>query len=195
MCKYAMKAYKPHYACFECRKTFKRRLQGDLPGGFNKKKDPIAAKCPDCGKLTASMGYDFKSPKKNDVKAWEHLANLYEVGIAFHSCGCNGPGYIPVNSEELIKHLTNTKNEYLKHQTFWASRKEDPENESEVAKDKHKNSNYIRELPAEMKCGTRKKPKYDANLAQKYWNERVTEVQENIDKAKKVNTGFRKLIK
>ena len=30
MCKYAMALYKSHYACFDCKKTFKRRLMWDI---------------------------------------------------------------------------------------------------------------------------------------------------------------------
>ena len=30
MCRYAMAKYKPHYACFNCRKTFKRKLMWDI---------------------------------------------------------------------------------------------------------------------------------------------------------------------
>ncbi len=98
-----MTTYKPHYACFECRKTFKRRLEKDIYDGFNKSKEQNPAKCPECSELMANMGLDFESPKKKDIKSWEHIATLYEVGITFHSCGCSGPGYIPDIPHPVLK--------------------------------------------------------------------------------------------
>ena len=99
-----MTSYKPHYACFNCRKTFKRRLFGDIKKGLS----VSDAKCPECGELTAHMGLDFESPKKDDLKKWEHLKSLYSVGITFHSCGCSGPGYIPNSKEKLIEYFDGT---------------------------------------------------------------------------------------
>jgi hypothetical protein len=104
MCRYAMVSYKPHFACFNCRKTFKRRLLNDVD---RDETESVAAKCPECGQLMADMGLDFESPKKKDVKAWEHLKTLYAVGITFHSCGCSGPGYIPSSTEALVAYFTN----------------------------------------------------------------------------------------
>lgn len=103
MCRYGFSVYKPHYACFKCRKTFKRRISSD----FSELKNPPAklAKCPDCGELMADMGLDFEAPGRGRIKAWEHLRLLYSVGIAFHSCGCSGPGYIPNTREALAAHL------------------------------------------------------------------------------------------
>ena len=75
MCRYAMVSYKPHYACFNCRKTFKRRLFYDIREG----RQSDIAKCPQCGKPMADMGLDFASPSKNDKKAWEHIQKLYQV--------------------------------------------------------------------------------------------------------------------
>ncbi len=182
MCRYAMTSYKSHYACFDCRKTFKRRLLGDIQGGYNKELDETPAKCPDCGNIMADMGLDFESPKKKDVKAWNHISTLYKVDITFHSCGCSGPGYIPNDSNELINHLIRIKNTYLEHQHFWARRKQDPESQSEIAKDEHKNGNFLYRIPKQYKKGTQKKPKYDSKKAQIYWSERVAEIEKKIEK-------------
>jgi len=102
MCRYGMTTYKPHYACFECRKTFKRRLLVDILDGYSTNVQESSAKCPECGSIMADMGLDFESPKKKDVKAWKHIALLYDVGITYHSCGCSGPGYIPKEKDSLI---------------------------------------------------------------------------------------------
>ena len=60
-----MVSYKPHYACFNCRKTFKRRLFYDIRKGVQND----IAKCPQCGKPMTDMGLDFASPSKNDKKS------------------------------------------------------------------------------------------------------------------------------
>lgn len=113
MCRYAMSTYKEHYACFECRKTFKRRLLRDI----NREKvinkvDDLPAKCPECGQFMADMGKDFEAPKKQDLKAWKHIYSLYEVGITFHSCGCTGPGYIPRDKLTLLQLLQERRITY-----------------------------------------------------------------------------------
>ena len=66
------KTYKQHYACFECRKAFKKtnieevpkeRLQIDEAGRV--------VRCPQCGERMPDVGYDFEPPKKDDVEGWE----------------------------------------------------------------------------------------------------------------------------
>lgn len=180
MCRYAMASYKPHYACFECRKTFKRRLLGDIQGGYNKEAPDNPAKCPECGNIMANMGLDFESPKKKDIKAWNHISLLYKVDITFHSCGCNGPGFIPNDSDELIKYFLRIKNTYLKHQHFWSRRTNDPKSQSEIAKDQHQNGNFIYSIPKEFRKGTKNKPVYDAKNAQIYWSKKIAEVELKI---------------
>ncbi|MCA9557527.1 MAG: hypothetical protein KC583_03080 [Myxococcales bacterium] len=90
MCRYAA-PYKPHLACFACRKSFKRRLLTDVEGGGPDR----PARCPQCGGPMANMGLDFAPPKQRDVKAWQVVESLFEAGQTFHSCGCSGPGYRP----------------------------------------------------------------------------------------------------
>ena len=79
MCRYAMVSYKPHYACFNCRKTFKRRLFYDIRKG----EQNDIAKCPQCGKPMADMGLDFASPSKNDKM--HYLPILKELGKVMKS--------------------------------------------------------------------------------------------------------------
>jgi len=181
MCRYGMSTYKPHYACFNCRKTFKRRLLKDIQGGYSKDDIETLAKCPDCSEMMADMGLDFEAPKKNNNKAWEHMALLYKVAITFHSCGCSGPGYIPRNPKELIEHFKRIKETYIEHQSFWARRHGDPESQSEIAKDRHKNARFIYSLPIESRKGTKNKPQYDASNAQKFWQQRILEIEAKIN--------------
>jgi DNA-directed RNA polymerase subunit RPC12/RpoP len=142
MCRYAMSSYKPHYACFNCRKTFKRRLMADIQRGEGTK---LEAKCPQCSELMASMGLDFESPKKTDIKKWEHLKSFYKVGITFHSCGCTGPGYIPNDKAHLISYFKCLKQDYLRELKFWRSRTE-PVTEAEIQRELSKNWDFLRKI-------------------------------------------------
>jgi len=138
-----MMKYKEHYACFSCRKTFKRKLLCDIKNGYNQKEE--AAKCPECSQLMANMGKDFEAPKKREVKAWTHLQQLYRVGITFHSCGCSGPGYIPKSKEELLLHLHKIKIHYEKQLSYWRQRIA-PQTEAEKQRERSKNFDYLNQL-------------------------------------------------
>lgn len=167
-----MTAYKPHYACFDCRKTFKRRLFKDIKEG---KKSDLEAKCPDCGSFMANMGLDFESPKKDDIKKWEHIKSLYTVGIAFHSCGCSGPGYIPNSKEKIFEYFGDLKEKYLKNIDFWRTRTE-PTNKKETDRDWDKNW-------AELGRVSRKNKKEIIKNQEgiTFWLERVKEIESKIE--------------
>ncbi|MED5373228.1 MAG: hypothetical protein VX899_19575 [Myxococcota bacterium] len=109
MCRYAL-PYMPHYACFLCRKAYKRRLLGDLPPQEDK---PF--RCPQCQGPMADMGQDFAPPKMRAVKAWRTLESLYEAGQTFHSCGCSGPGYRPRDPRALRSFLELRLQEYTRN--------------------------------------------------------------------------------
>ncbi len=173
MCRYAMTAYKPHYACFECRKTFKRKLFSDIRKG----EQTFEAKCPQCGALMANMGLDFEAPKKDDVKKWEHLKNLYQVGITFHSCGCSGPGYIPRDKEQLKKYFEDILEKY--HQNLNAFRERiEPENKKEADRDRSKNWYLLSGLPNNIKD---KKGGVKNEDAKKFWLEKIKEIEEKLN--------------
>jgi DNA-directed RNA polymerase subunit RPC12/RpoP len=181
-----MTTYKPHYACFDCRKTFKRRLITDIEGGFNKNKEEIKAKCPECGGIMADMGLDFESPKRNDLKAWEHIRNLYISGITFHSCGCTGPGYIPKDYESLVSYLERIKGQYIDHRHFWQRRVE-PINDSEKQKDWDANKDYLFSIPQDLKTGTKKKRRIDIDKAIDYWTKNINDIDSKIKELTKAN--------
>jgi DNA-directed RNA polymerase subunit RPC12/RpoP len=177
MCRYAMTTYKPHYACFECRKTFKRRLLHDV----NRDEDElVAAKCPECGRLMANMGLDFKSPQKKNLKAWQHLQSLYEVGITYHSCGCSGPGYIPATTEAIVNYLEERLGSYVSELRFWLNRPQ-PDTKQEFERDKDRNSTHRYMLPRELQG---KNGGVDSNDAVTYWQQRVHNLEHNLSKAK-----------
>ncbi|MFZ4783762.1 MAG: hypothetical protein ACOYLC_15720 [Armatimonadaceae bacterium] len=123
----------------------------------------------------ANMGLDFESPKKDNLKAWVHIKNLYSVGITFHSCGCTGPGYIPRTHESLIAYFEELLNTFNQNLEFWRQRVE-PSNEKEKNREvsKHWESiNKVRHLS--LKAGA-----ISNEDAKKYWFERISEVQQKI---------------
>jgi hypothetical protein len=115
MCRYALTPYKQHYACFACRKSFKRKLKRDVdPEG----EDHLAV-CPQCGKPTAEMGLDFKPPPQQRKKDWELVQSLWTLGETFHSCGCGGPGYRPRSQPEYRAFLQERLREYEETLKRW----------------------------------------------------------------------------
>lgn len=102
MCRYGDASYKRHFACFECRKAFKRRDESEWSSHVPPPDGQAApAPCPECGKPMADMGLDFEAPRRADVEHWEVVAFLFRHGFAYHSCGCNGPGYRPSRWSEV----------------------------------------------------------------------------------------------
>lgn len=174
MCRYAMTIYKPHYACFECRKTFKRRLLGDIKKGA---KVSVAAKCPECGNLTADMGLDFESPRKDDYKSWEHMKNLYTVGETFHSCGCSGPGYIPKSFEQLSELLLNKRRSYIANLQFWLSRK-DAIIKEDVARESEELSKFRGQISYRLQS---KKGGIKTQDAIDFWNKNLIDLERKIE--------------
>lgn len=172
MCRYATNRYKPHYACFNCRKTFKRKLLWDIQRSdeFELK----AAKCPECGQLMACMGKDFESPKKENVKAWEHMHRLYSVGIMFHSCGCSGPGYIPDTKETLVAYFEKLLTEYHGQLNFWRQH-------AEPASNKGTTIEYITKLSDGVY--TRKSTETNED-AIKFWIGKIKDIEQKLESVK-----------
>jgi hypothetical protein len=177
MCRYAMVTYKPHYACFKCRKSFKRKLMRDVN---RDDKIMVEAKCPQCGELMANMGFDFESPKKDDINKWKHIKSLFSVGITFHSCGCGGPGYIPKTKDKLLEYFEDLKVNYNEQLDFWRKRKE-PSNQSEIDREKSNDWNYIGRTPYEKRTKNGTISNEEARL---YWMQKIKEIDEKMEKIK-----------
>lgn len=77
--------YPDHYACFACRKMFKKPQEKEtvnlhpLSGCQNKAPVP----CPQCGKPMANMGKGFRPPKRRDVKGWQEVEKQVKAGRRF----------------------------------------------------------------------------------------------------------------
>lgn len=67
-------AFLVSFACFDCRKAFKKRFVPDRD-----------YKCPQCAKPLAQMGRSFKSPRKHETKQWEKVRRLWRAGYRFHT--------------------------------------------------------------------------------------------------------------
>lgn len=103
MCRYGQYGpYKRHFACFSCRKGFKRFQESEWPDLQRPAEgDVVPAPCPDCKRPMADMGFDFKPPKQRDVEHWEVVEFLFRRGFKYNSCGCGGPGYRPSRWDEV----------------------------------------------------------------------------------------------
>ena len=133
MCRYAMSGpYKIHFACFACRKAFKQptfedwsRVRGrentlglslsEIESEYRN----ATFKCPDCSEPMADMGRDFKAPRKNDRRAWDAVSKIFTLGHAFHTCGCNGPGFIPASESEYRRYLNAKREEYQRQVDYY----------------------------------------------------------------------------
>lgn len=71
-----------------------------------------AHRCPECHEAMVDMGRDFKAPRQSDEKAWRILAGMYRVGHAFHTCGCDGPGFIPQSTPDYCLYLQQRRDGY-----------------------------------------------------------------------------------
>lgn len=134
----------------------------------------VEAKCPQCGQLMADMGLDFASPKKDNIKEWVHIRNLYSAGITFHSCGCSGPGYIPNTKEKLIEYLEDIKTSYFKNLEFWRNRTE-PETKQEKEKDINKNGVELSKV-----SNTYRKEILKNQEGINYWTGKIKQVEQKI---------------
>jgi hypothetical protein len=72
----------------------------------------LVSRCPQCQARMADLGLDFKPPRSTNTRAWTRLRSMYEVGHAWHTCGCNGPGFVPVDAAGYDEYLADTRQLY-----------------------------------------------------------------------------------
>ena len=63
------------FACFECRKSYKRPFEKYI----------LVRKCPECGGAAVDLGRKFQPPKKSDIEKWKTVQFLYEHGFTYRS--------------------------------------------------------------------------------------------------------------
>jgi hypothetical protein len=83
------------------------RLKVDL-GTLEAEYHQLISVCPQCGGQLANMGMDFKSPKTDDLKAWNIIQGMYDLGEIYQTCGCQGFGLVPKNKSDYVRYLKSS---------------------------------------------------------------------------------------
>ncbi len=108
-------SYKQAFLNYNSEKSIKFRTDNPkLIAQFEKQYRNKKYKCPDCNSEMNNIGLDFKAPKMNKIKEWEIIRSMYKLGNTFHTCGCDGPGYIPQNTIDYLNYLEEVKAAYQK---------------------------------------------------------------------------------
>ncbi len=68
------------YACFACRKSFKRKWSEEFKAGM----EMPDKTCPHCGGVAIGLSRNFKAPPMNDLPQWKKVAYLINNGFRFH---------------------------------------------------------------------------------------------------------------
>jgi hypothetical protein len=86
--------FKPHYACFDCRKVWKPLERSDAEMICQKGIRvtlPKHTRCSSCHRPGVYMGLNFRAPKKKDTKGWHRAKEIIERDpMAFEArCKCH----------------------------------------------------------------------------------------------------------
>jgi hypothetical protein len=100
--------HKQHFACFACRKSFKRpgSEESSLPDALPLRSFP----CPECGERMVVMGRDFEAPPQRDGRGWFVAELLHSFGIIFEPGIC-GPGHRPRRLRDAVEFLVKEGHE------------------------------------------------------------------------------------
>jgi hypothetical protein len=71
------------HVCFDCRKVFKKPHFYASPYPKDRGKTAPVYSCPDCGAAMIYMGYEFRAPKKEDVRAWKKIEDGVRTGTVW----------------------------------------------------------------------------------------------------------------
>jgi DNA-directed RNA polymerase subunit RPC12/RpoP len=78
------KIYKQHYACFRCRKAFKKTNIQEIPKRqLHIDESGRVVHCPQCGERMPDVGYDFEPPNQDDVKAWIEAESRVQNSLGY----------------------------------------------------------------------------------------------------------------
>ncbi|RYE27035.1 MAG: hypothetical protein EOP45_02490 [Sphingobacteriaceae bacterium] len=122
--------YKSKYICITCRKSFKRRLLIDiLPNKDIEEKEPT---CPDCGNLTNFVGPKFRAPKMENLKAWNSIKVLHDIGILNFIGFTNNYISIPETTKSLKDFLEDLKARYEGNIKRWTTIEYSPGNKNQI---------------------------------------------------------------
>jgi DNA-directed RNA polymerase subunit RPC12/RpoP len=122
--------YKSKYICTDCRKSFKRKLLADITTDKDiEEKEP---KCPDCGKLTSWIGPKFRPPKTDNVKAWNSIKALHDIGLLNFIGWANNYVDIPETKKSLNDFLNDLKENYEWNIKRWTTTEYSPDNKNQI---------------------------------------------------------------
>lgn len=127
---YFIDTYKSKYICTDCRKSFKRKLLSDITA--DKDIEEKAPKCPDCGKSTHWIGPKFRAPKVDNIKAWDSIRVLSDIGLLSVFWGATNYVDIPQSKKALDEFLKNVKEKYECNIRRWTSVEYSPENKNQI---------------------------------------------------------------
>lgn len=99
-------AYLVAHACFECRKSFKR-----------KPRDHDIA-CPNCGNVLREMGRSFKAPKKTALKQWQKVGMLWNAGFRFPTSNTDANPY-PENLDDVETFIKDNPKHPFRLKEYW----------------------------------------------------------------------------
>ena len=122
--------YKSKYICTDCRKSFKRKLLSDIT--TDKDIEEKAPKCPDCGKPTNWIGLKFRAPKTDNIKAWNSIKALHDIGLLNFIGWANNYVDIPETKKSLNDFLKDLKGNYERNIKRWATIEYSPDNKNQI---------------------------------------------------------------
>ena len=95
-------AYLIACACFYCRKSFKKPIEG------------LNSACPQCGKQLYEMGRSFSAPKMNDQEQWAKVECLWKAGFRFSGSGSHDGPAFPDRLKDVGEFISKNPNHPLK---------------------------------------------------------------------------------
>lgn len=127
---FGRRPYKSKYICCACRKVFKRRIALDIK--TESEQVEVQAKCPECGQLTTYIGPKFRAPKSDNIKAWESIQVLSDIGALNFMGFASGKMIIPESKKGLTDLLTEMKIDIEKNIRLWLSIEYDEGNKEQI---------------------------------------------------------------
>jgi DNA-directed RNA polymerase subunit RPC12/RpoP len=122
--------YKSKYICTDCRKSFKRKMLADISTSEDiKEKEP---KCPDCGNPSIWIGPKFRAPKTDNIKAWNSIKTLNDIGVLNFIGWANVNIKIPETKKSLNDLLKNLKASYERNIESFMTMEYSPDNKNQI---------------------------------------------------------------
>lgn len=97
------------FACFRCRKSFRRAFRGSA-----------VLACPNCGGPSIALNRKFKAPKASDDKQWSKVEKLVRHGFFFESVGEPYPNEIGEVDAFAEKHAAYLNDQRKRHAAAFA---------------------------------------------------------------------------